>query len=469
MLIFILLHLLLSPAIAIHDDVPMSKETKLLFLNKLQWNLNHASFPHPPQRSRTVEGTTVLEMKQTKPREADDVLKFLVSDDARVSSLQFRIRNGSNESAQEGSSMEVQIPLSSGVTLQTLNYVVAIELGGRKMTVIVDTGSDLTWVQCKPCTSCYNQQDPVFDPSASSSYRNIPCNSPTCDSLSLATGNSGVCGTDEQSCSYSLSYGDGSYSHGVLSSESINLGGTLVKNFIFGCGESNQGLFGGTSGLMGLGRTQLSLVSQTAFQFGGVFSYCLPASEFDSSGSLVLGSNSSVYKNSTPIVYTRLISDPLQGPFYYLNLTSISVGGMTLQASGFSNGRILIDSGTVITRLVPSIYRALRDEFVKQFSGFSPAPAFSILDTCFNLTGYTEVSVPTLRLQFEGEVELDVDATGVLYFVQKDASQVCLALASLLYEDETTIFGNYQQKNLRIVYDTAGNRLGFAEEACGYN
>lgn len=469
MLTFLLLHLLLlPPTIAIHDVVPMSKETKLLFLNKLQWNLNHASLPHPPQRSRTVEGTTILEMKLTKPRE-EDVMKFLVSDDARVSSLQFRIRNGSDVSAQEGSSMEVQIPLSSGVKLQTLNYVVAVELGGKKMTVIVDTGSDLTWVQCKPCTSCHYQQDPVFDPSASHSYRNIPCNSPTCDSLTLATGNSGVCSTDKQSCSYSLSYGDGSYSHGVLSSESINLGGTLVKNFIFGCGESNQGLFGGTSGLMGLGRAQLSLVSQTAFQFGGVFSYCLPVSEFDSSGSLVLGGNSSVYRNSTPIIYTRLISDLLQAPFYYLNLTSISVGGMALQPSGLSNGIILIDSGTVITRLVPSIYRALRDEFVKQFSGFPPAPAFSILDTCFNLTGYKEVSVPTLRLQFEGDVEVDIDATGVLYFVRKDASQVCLALATLLYEDETTIFGNYQQKNLRIVYDTAGNRLGFAEEACGYN
>ncbi|KAJ0965741.1 hypothetical protein J5N97_026879 [Dioscorea zingiberensis] len=138
--------------------------------------------------------------------------------------------------AQEGSSsMEVQILLSSGAKLSTLNYVVTVELGGRKMTVIVDTGSDLTWVQCKPCTSCYNQQDPVFDPSASPSYRSIPCNSSSCDSLTLATGNSGICSIDQQSCSYSLSYGDGSYSHGVLSSDSINLGSMLVNNFIFGC------------------------------------------------------------------------------------------------------------------------------------------------------------------------------------------------------------------------------------------
>ncbi|KAJ0965767.1 hypothetical protein J5N97_026905 [Dioscorea zingiberensis] len=342
MITLLLLLPFLSSTIAIDDvNVPFSKETKLLVLNKLQWRLNHASIPHLPQRSRTVEGTTILEMKLTKPRE-EDLMKFLASDDARVSSLQFRIRNGSNDGrAQEGSSsMEVQIPLSSGAKLSTLNYVVTVELGGRKMTVIVNTGR-----------------------------------------------NSGICSMDQQSCSYSLSYGDGSYSHGVLSSDEY---------------QSRQ-------------------------YFGGVFSYCLPTSEFESSGSLVLGSNSSVYRNSTPITYTRLITDPLQAPFYYLNLTSISVGGMALQASGFSDGRILIDSRTVITRLVPSVYRALRNEFVKQFSDYPPAPGFSILDTCFNLTGYKEVNIPTLRLKFEGEVEVSADATGVLYFVQKDASQVCLA------------------------------------------
>jgi hypothetical protein len=61
-----------------------------------------------------------------------------------------------------------------------------------------------------------------------------------------------------------------------------------------------------------------------------------------------------------------------------------------------------------------------------------------------------------------------VDVTGVFYSVKTDASQVCLAIASLPYEDEVGIIGNYQQKNQRIIYDTKGSMLGFAEEACSF-
>jgi hypothetical protein len=71
--------------------------------------------------------------------------------------------------------------------------------------------------------------------------------------------------------SYTLSYRDGSYSRGVLAHDRLSLAGEVIDGFVFGCGTSNQGPpFGGTSGLMGLGRSQLSLVSQTMDQFGGV-------------------------------------------------------------------------------------------------------------------------------------------------------------------------------------------------------
>lgn len=427
----------------------------------------------PPQRSRKGKDAIILEMRHHgyswNPilNQKDKLQIILISDEARVSSLHSRIKNPSRQN-QEGSS-EAQIPLTSGAKLQTLNYIVTVELGPRKMTVIVDTGSDLTWVQCQPCTSCYNQQDPLFDPSTSPFYQPIPCNSPTCNSLQQATGVSSTCGLNQPSCNYAISYGDGSYTRGVLAHDQVNLAGIFVEGFVFGCGQSNHGLFGGTSGLMGLGRNELSLVSQTLTQFGGFFSYCLPTKEFDSSGSLVLGSDLSTFKNSTPMVYTRLLPDPNQSPFYFVNLTGMSIGGVAIQASGFSSGNILIDSGTVITRLVPSIYKAMKDEFLKQFSQYPVAPGYSILDTCFDLSGNGEVNIPIVKLQFEGEVEVDVDISGVFYFVKSDASQVCLAFAELSYEDETGIIGNYQQKNMRVMYDTTGSKLGFAAETCGYS
>jgi hypothetical protein len=73
-----------------------------------------------------------------------------------------------------------------------------------------------------------------------------------------------------------------------------------------------------------------------------------------------------------------------------------------------------------------------------------------------------------MKMHFEGDAELTVDVTGILYLVETDASQICLALASLSYEDEVAIIGNYQQRNQRVVYNTKDSKLGFAEESCSF-
>lgn len=451
-----------------HNEVHCYGDKQLLHL---PWDtVDSTCLSH---KSRQEKGATILEMKHQDycygggVKDWNKLLqKRLILDDLRVQSLQARIKNMASTQTHDVS--DDRLPLTSGVELGTLNYIVTVEIAGRKMTVIVDTGSDLTWVQCQPCKSCYSQKEPLFNPTASPSYRTVPCNSSECQSLAFATGNTGICGENPPTCNYVVSYGDGSYTRGELANDQLNLGKTPVDNFIFGCGRNNNGLFGGTSGLLGLGRSSISLVSQTKAIFGGFFSYCLPSTQSGASGSLVLGGNSSVYNTSSPISYTRMIPNPKLSTFYFLNLTGISVGGVTLQDLSFGKSSMLIDSGTVITRLPPTMYRALKAEFQKQFSSFPTAPAFSILDTCFNLSAYQEVDVPTIKLQFEGNAEMKVDINGVFYFVKTDASQVCLALASLSFEDEIGIIANYQQRNQRVIYDTKGSKLGFAQESCSF-
>ncbi|CAL5002955.1 unnamed protein product [Urochloa decumbens] len=432
--------------------------------------------------------TTVLELKHHSlaaipddPSARDAYLRrLLAADEARANSLQLQ----KNSRASTQSSAEV--PLTSGIRYQTLNYVTTIGLGSgaaaaANHTVIVDTGSDLTWVQCKPCSSCYAQRDPLFDPAASATYAAVRCNASACAaSLKAATGVPGSCATTAgaaEKCYYALGYGDGSFSRGVLATDTLALGGAArLDGFVFGCGLSNRGLFGGAAGLMGLGRTELSLVSQTSSRYGGAFSYCLPASTTSTTdsaaaaGSLSLGGDTSSYRNKTPIAYTRMIADPAQPPFYFLNITGAAVGGKPLTASGLGAGNVLIDSGTVITRLAPSVYGAVRAEFARQFGGYGyrEAAGFSILDTCYDLSGHDEVKVPLLTLTMEGGAEVEVDAAGMLFVVRKDGSQVCLAMAGLPYEDQTPIVGNYQQKNKRVVYDTVGARIGFADEDCTF-
>ncbi|GLU21951.1 hypothetical protein SLE2022_380550 [Rubroshorea leprosula] len=435
-----------------------------------KWDVSRCLSP----KSRRENGAAILEIKhrdncQGEPVDWNKKLQERLSlDDQRVRSFQSRMKNMVSGNIKAVSNTE--IPLTSGVDLGILNYIVSVELGGQKMTVIVDTGSDLTWVQCQPCKMCYNQRDPLFNPATSSSYQTVLCNSSTCQDFQVVMGNRGACGSTP-TCDYVVGYGDGSYTHGELGRGHLNLGSGSqvgVDNFVFGCGRNDRGLFGGASGLMGLGRSSISLVSQTAALFGGFFSYCLPATDTGASGSLILGRNSSVYKTSTPITYTRMIPNPQLSTFYFLNLTSITVGGVALQTPSFGNAAMLIDSGTVITRLPPTIYKAFKAEFLKQFSEYPTAPSFSILDTCFNLSTYQEVDIPTIKLQFEGKAEMTVDVNGILYFVKTDASQVCLALSSLSYEDEVGIVGNYQQRNQRVIYDTQKSKLGFAPESCSF-
>lgn len=72
-----------------------------------------------------------------------------------------------------------QTPVASG----NGEYLVDISFGSppQKSTAIVDTGSDLIWVQCLPCQSCYTANSAKFDPSKSSSYATVGCASNFCN------------------------------------------------------------------------------------------------------------------------------------------------------------------------------------------------------------------------------------------------------------------------------------------------
>lgn len=94
-------------------------------------------------------------------------------------------------------------------------YLVDISYGTppQKSTAIVDTGSDLNWVQCLPCESCYSSTSAKFDPSKSDTYKTIGCTSNLCTALPYKS-----CTT---SCQYDYLYGDGSSTSGALSSETV--------------------------------------------------------------------------------------------------------------------------------------------------------------------------------------------------------------------------------------------------------
>ncbi|KAL6196557.1 hypothetical protein ACLB2K_032171 [Fragaria x ananassa] len=109
--------------------------------------------------------------------------------------------------------------------------------------MVLDTGSDVVWLQCAPCKRCYSQTDPVFDPRKSSSFSSLPCSSLLCRHL-----DSPRCSSKSKTCLYQVSYGDGSFTFDDFSTETLTFRRSKIPKVALGCGHDNEGLFVGAVG-----------------------------------------------------------------------------------------------------------------------------------------------------------------------------------------------------------------------------
>ena len=75
--------------------------------------------------------------------------------------------------------------IESSIVPSAGEYLMNLSVGIPPVPIIAiaDTGSDLTWTQCRPCNSCYKQVLPFFDPQKSSTYRHSSCGTSYCLAL----------------------------------------------------------------------------------------------------------------------------------------------------------------------------------------------------------------------------------------------------------------------------------------------
>lgn len=357
--------------------------------------------------------------------------------------------------------VSVTVPTALGTSVNTLEYVVTVGLGtpAVRQTVNIDTGSDLSWVQCRPCPvpPCHRQGDAVFDPSKSSTFSSFPCGSPACARLGARY--AGGCSRGGGlRCGYAVNYTDGSSTTGTYSSDTLTMtasSGGVVSGFTFGCSHSERGFSDGdrTDGILGIGGGAQSLVSQTRSR---AFSYCLPRSA-SHTGFLTLGVP---HISSSRFAVTPMRSFRNIPTFYVVILQAITVAGRRLDVapSVFSAGSIM-DSGTIITRLPPTAYRALRAAFRAEMKMYRLARPLSILDTCFNLTGVRRVQLPRVSLVFDKGATVELHSSGILQYG-------CLAFAPNDNDTTPGIIGNVQQRTLEVMYDVGGRAVGFRRGAC---
>ncbi|XVF12327.1 hypothetical protein REPUB_Repub08aG0106900 [Reevesia pubescens] len=394
------------------------------------------------------------------------VLSRLDRDSARVDSLTTKLLlalNGVHKSELRPLPTEIQpeelsTPIISGTSQGSGEYFSRIGVGNpvKQFYMVLDTGSDIIWIQCEPCTDCYQQSDPIFNPSSSSTYSPVTCGSRQCSSLEVSTCRSGK-------CLYQVSYGDGSFTVGEFVTETVSFGNSGdINGVALGCGHDNEGLFVGAAGLLGLGGGSLSLTSQIK---ATSFSYCLV--DRDSAGSSTLDFNSGLPADS---VVAPLIRSEKVDTFYYVGLTGFSVGGQPVQLpsglfdlDGSGNGGVIVDCGTAITRLQTQAYNALRDAFVKLTKDLPTTRGVALFDTCYDLSSRSSVKVPTVAFSFSGGKSLDLPAKN--YLIPVDSSGTfCFAFAPT--SSSLSIIGNVQQQGTRVSFDLANNRIGFSPRQC---
>lgn len=381
---------------------------------------------------------------------------------------------------------QLMATLASGVSLGSGEYFMDVFVGTppKHYSLILDTGSDLNWIQCVPCYDCFEQNGPFYDPKDSSTFRNISCHDPRCHLVSSPDPPQ-PCKSENQTCPYFYWYGDSSNTTGDFALETFTVNLTnpsgksefrTVENVMFGCGHWNRGLFHGAAGLLGLGRGPLSFSTQLQSLYGHSFSYCLVDRNSNASVSskLIFGEDKGLLShpglNFTTLVSAGKENNPVD-TFYYVQIKSILVGGEVLNIpeetwnlSPEGAGGTIIDSGTTLSYFADPAYKIIKEAFMKKVKNYPIVEDFPILFPCYNVSGVEKLELPSFGILFSDGAVWNFPQEN--YFIKLEPEEVvCLAILGTP-TSALSILGNYQQQNFHILYDTRQSRLGYAPTKC---
>ncbi|XP_028751955.1 aspartyl protease family protein 2-like [Neltuma alba] len=389
------------------------------------------------------------------------------------------------EYISSGYSNQMVATLGSGVTFGSGEYFIDVFIGTppKHFSLILDTGSDLNWIQCVPCYACFDQNGPHYDPKDSASFKNINCHDPRCELVSSPDPPQ-PCKEKNQTCPYFYWYGDSSNTTGDFGSETFTVNLTspngkselkLVEDVMFGCGHWNRGLFHGAAGLLGLGRGPLSFASQLQSLYGHSFSYCLVDRNSDTNvtSKLIFGEDKDLLGHPG-LNFTSFVGgkeNPVD-TFYYVQIKSLMVGGEILKEipeetwalSPEGSGGTIIDSGTTLSYFAEPAYQIVKEAFEKKIKGYPKVEGFPPLGPCYNVSGLEKLEIPDFGILFADGAVWNFPVEN--YFIQiEPESVVCLAILGTP-RNGLSIIGNYQQQNFHILYDTKKSRLGYAPMNC---
>ncbi|KAK4488672.1 hypothetical protein RD792_004443 [Penstemon davidsonii] len=314
-------------------------------------------------------------------------------------------------------------PVTTDVIIGDYEYLMTYSIGTPPVPSlgVLDTGSDVTWTQCKPCTKCFKQKVPLFKPRNSSTYNKVRCGSNLCNTFRGSN-----CNLRKKKCGFQVLYGDGSFASGNVARDTLTLGNVSFTNYVFGCAHNDGGIFySGESGIVGLGVGQASLISQLGSSIHGKFSYCLVPFSANStkSGKLNFGNNAVV--SGEGVATTPFALNPPQEN-YYLTMEAISVDNQRFEFDddplNKAEGNIIIDSGTTLTFIPTNLYDKVETAVEKTIKLKRVKDPLRTFNLCYYTK--TDIRFPVITVHFKGA---DVKLNPENAFFKTDDSTRCLA------------------------------------------
>jgi len=386
------------------------------------------------------------------------------------------------------SSMEaesVRLALYAGAEFGLGQYLVEMEVGNppQKLRLVLDTGSDITWVKCKNKQTQTFVNERGFEANLSNTFKPIGCDTNLCKQDLAEFNTMTSCPVPGNPCMYNFSYGLDNeeasvYSYGKFGNERVSLKTITQKvitlpDILLGCSSSYGGNLNLTDGdgMLGLGLHPYSFSLHATDKFGGKFSYCLVdhLSPINKTSYLLFGEN----KEKPPSTQYTAFKIREEFPNYWVNVKDISIGNRILDIPPTEKGGgTFIDSGTTATFWTEKAYGAIMNALIPSLEKKYPrleseefmGDGASSFEYCFNSTvnPLRESDVPRLEIQFTDGARFTPHVKS--YIIDHAPGVHCIGF--LLAPGGTNILGNILQQNFFWEFDLHRRTIGFSPSPC---
>ncbi|MED6111387.1 hypothetical protein PIB30_051913 [Stylosanthes scabra] len=340
-------------------------------------------------------------------------------------------------------------------------YTVKVAIGNlpKLYDLDIDSGSDLTWVQSKPCESCTpGSQYYPYNPK-----NNIPCNDPLCVALNKN------CHPPTGPCTYTFKYGYGESSSGILVRDFISFrfdnGSILRPSLVFGSGvdqkpsERHHFSHVKTDGVFGLGNGKASILSQLSSlgYIRNFFGHCLSSK---GGGRLFLGNDKT---SSKSLVWTPMLKSQSS------NIDHYRAGPVDLlfnRKQIVKGVEVFFDTGCTYTYLNQKAYKALFD-LINSDLGEKLQRTNSTRLICWkgqNIFRYFKNIVLHFR-----KTNSEFILTPESYLIVPDPYNTCLGILDASKEGlrrDINIIGDISLQDKLVVYDNEKMQIGWSPDNC---